>query len=214
MWRIATKPINDESKSSFRGWLLTQTYRIDDVGKVARRVAEDSCLGQRVSAESVRQHTLTCHSATPSVIDGFNRATEEWQQAKDKAAGLQTRTPLPHSNTRNRESSAWSSAYAVTWNQVGRSWASVRGHLSQFGGILQPSLLTSRKAGRAGVARRTPALLTNLLSASRQPRTPASNRRSNEIRSRNPRARATRPSGGNEPSSARDRWYERVVAEK
>ena len=212
MWRIATKPINDESKSSFRGWLLTQTYRIDDVGKVARRVAEDSCLGQRVSAESVRQHTLTCHSATPSVIDGFNRATEEWQQAKDKAAGLQARTSLPHPSARIPASSAWSSAYAVTWNQLGRSWASVRGHLSQFGGILLPSLPTSRKAGRA--VRRTPALLTNLLSANRQPRTPASNRRSNEIPSRNPRARAARPSGGNEPSSARDRWYERVVAEK
>src|SRR6516162_731482 len=149
MWRIATKPINDESKSSFRGWLLTQTYRIDDVGKVARRVAEDSCLGQRVTAESVRQHTLTCHSATPSVIDGFTRAAEEWQQAKDKAAGLQARTSLPHPSARIPASSAWSSAYAVTWNQLGRSWASVRGHLSQFGGILLPSLPTSRKSGRA-----------------------------------------------------------------
>ena len=73
MWSTAAKPIYVEPRT-FRGWLLTQTYRIDGVGEIARRVADDWCLGQRVGAESVRHHTLTFHSAAPAVIDAFNQA--------------------------------------------------------------------------------------------------------------------------------------------
>ena len=118
--RTATKRRYDEPRS-FRGWLLTQTYRIDDVGKIARRVAEDSCLGQRLSAESVRHHTLTFHSAAPSVLDGFNQAIEEWQQGKGNVANPRTDHFLPRPSSRNLVSPAGWSEHAHTWAQRGRS---------------------------------------------------------------------------------------------
>ncbi len=101
MWRTATNPMYEEPRGSFRRWLLTQTYRTDGVGRIAQVVAEDSCLGRRLSAESVRQHTLTCHSSTPAVIDAFNRAIEEWQQGKDNVATSPTRKRIATYRVRN-----------------------------------------------------------------------------------------------------------------
>jgi hypothetical protein len=219
MWRTATKPTDDDPRGSFRGWLLAQTYRIDGVGKIARRVAEDSCLGQRLSAEAVRQHTLTCHSAAPAVIEGFNQAIEEWQQGKANVAGSQTESVIRRSSSRIPMSPASWSGHAHTWAERGRSWVGAFGQCSED--ILRRSVSMSRRVRRSGVVRRTPPLLANLLSTNRDRRTHARDRRIGEIGSRTRRpARATGPTrapgpkGGNEPSSASDRWYERVAAGK
>jgi hypothetical protein len=211
MWRTATKPKYDEPRS-FRGWLLTQTYRIDDVGKIARRVAEDSCLGQRLSAESVRHHTLTFHSAAPSVLDGFNQAIEEWQQAKDSVAGSQTDYLLPRPNSRIPVSPARWSGHAHTWAQRGRSWVRDRGPSIHFRTLLRRSVPMSRRAGSA--LQRTPPVLANVIWTIRERRTRARDRQIGDIGNRYPHARATGPKGGIGASSASDRWYERVAAGK
>ena len=210
MWRTATKQIYDKPRETFRGWLLTQTYRIDGVGKIARGVAEDSCLGQRLSAESVRQHTLTCHSAAPAVIDAFNQAIAEWQQAKGDAA-----LPTPQRIASDRVPSPLSlaswSGHAHTWAHRGRSWVSVRDQAGQFGDILRRAMPASRSAGRA-VVRRTSLLLSNFVETNRERRTRARDRRIPDSGSRNRQPRATGPKGGSDASSAGDRWYERVSA--
>ena len=206
--RTATKPTYDKPHS-FRGWLLTQTYRIDGVGKTARRVAEDSCLGQRLSPEAVRHHTQTFHSAAPDVLDAFNQAIEEWQQGNGKVAGSQTDYLLPRPNSRIPVSPARWSGHAHTWTQRGRSWVRVRSQSIQFGDILRRSKPISRRAGRA--LRRTPPVLANLLWTNRERRTRARNRQIGDIGNHYRHARATGPKGGNEASSANDRWYERVT---
>jgi hypothetical protein len=221
MWRTATKPTYDDPRGSFRGWLLTQTYRIDGVGKIARRVADDSCLGQRLSAESVRQHTLTCHSAAPAVIEGFNQAIEEWQQGKASVPGSQPDSVIRRPSSRIPVSAASWSGHTHSWAERGRSLVGVLGQCSED--ILRRSVSISRRASRAGVVRRTPALLADLLWTNRERRTRARDRRS-EIGNSNRHARTTRPTtrptrapgpkGGNEPTSASDRWYERVAAGK
>jgi hypothetical protein len=209
MWRTATKQIYDKPRETFRGWLLTQTYRIDGVGKIARGVAQDSCLGQRLSAESVRQHTLTCHSAAPAVIDAFNQAIAEWQQAKGHAT-LPTQKRITPDRVLNPPSLAsWSGHH--TSAHRGRTWVSVRDQASQFGDILRRAMPKSRSAGRA-VVRRTSLLLSNLVETNRERRTRTRDRRIPEVVSRNRHPRATGPKGGSEPSSAGDRWYERVAA--
>jgi hypothetical protein len=209
MWRTATKPTYDKPRS-FRGWLLTQTYRIDGVGKIARRVAEDSCLGQRLSPEAVRHHTLTFHSAAPDVLDAFNQAIEEWQQGKGEVAAAQTDYLLPRPSSRIPVRRASWSGHAHTWTQRGRSWVRVRGESIQFGDILRRSMPISRRAGRA--LRRTPPVLANLIWTNRQRRTSARNRQIGDIGNHHYRhARATGPKRSNEASSASDRWYERVA---
>jgi len=212
MWSTATKPTYDDPRGSFRGWLLTQTFRIDGVGKIARRVAEDSCLGQRLSAESVRQHTLTCHSATPAVIEGFNQAIEEWQQGKANVAGLPTDYVVRRPSSRNPVSPARWSGHAHTWAGRGRSWVSVLGQSGEH--ILRRSMSITQRAGRSSVVRRTPSLLANLLSTNRERQTRVKDRRIGEVERRYRHPRATGPKAGNEPSSASDRWYERVAAGK
>ena len=214
MWRTATKPSHEKPTDSFRGWLLTQTYRIDDVGKVARRVSDDLCLGQRISAESVRQHTLTCHSATPAVLDGFNRAIEEWQQIKGNVAVSQADYSLQRPTARIPVSLSRWAGHAHTWAERGRTWVSLRANSSQFGDMVRRSMAVSRRAGRGGTVRRTPPRLANLLSTSRDRRPGAGDRRIREIDSRVRHARDTGPKGSNEASSANDRWYERVATGK
>lgn len=208
MWRTATKPTYDEPRS-FRGWLLTQTYRIDGVGKIARRVAEDSCLGQRLSPEAVRHHTLTFHSAAPEVLDAFNQAIEEWQEGKGKVAAAETDYSPPRANLRIPVSPARWSGHAHTWTQRGRLWVRVRGLSIQSGDLLRRSVPISRRAGRA--LRRTPPVLANLLWTSRERRTRARTRQLGDIGNYHRHARATGPKGGNGASSASDRWYERVA---
>lgn len=208
MWRTATKPTYDKPRS-FRGWLLTQTYRIDGVGQIARRVAEDSCLGQRLSPEAVRHHTLTFHSAAPDVLDAFNQAIEEWQQGKGRVAPSQTDHLLPQPNSRISVRPARSSGHANTWTQRGRSWVRVHGQSIQYGDILRRSIPISRRAGRA--LQRTPPALANLLWTNRERRTRGRNRQIGDIGNHYRHARATGLKGGNEASSASDRWYERVV---
>lgn len=213
MWRTATKPTYDEA-DNFRGWLLTQTYRIDGVGELSRRVAEDSCLGQRVSAESVRHHTFAFHSAVPAVVDAFNQAIQEWQRGRrNVAGGSQTDRLLPRPKSRNLVGPARWSGRAHTWVQRGRSWLQVRGQSDQFGDILRRSMPMSRRAGRA--LRRTPPVLANLVWTNRRERRIRSRtHRSGHIDDRYRHARATGPKGGNGASTAGDRWYERVAAGK
>ena len=211
MWSTAAKPIYVEP-GTFRGWLLTQTYRIDGVGEIARRVADDWCLGQRVGAESVRHHTLTFHSAAPAVIDAFNQAIEEWQQGKGKVAGSQTDRLRLRPNSRNPVSLASWSGHAHNWAQRGRSWVHVCGQSLHFGDILRRSMPISRRAGRA--LRRTPPVVANLLWTNRERRTRVRNRRVGNMGNGYRNARTTGPKRGNGTSSASDRWYERVSAGK
>jgi hypothetical protein len=179
-------------------------------------------LGQRLSAESVRQHTLTCHSASTAVIDAFNQAIAEWQQSKTDVTSSHADSYSfpPRPSSRNRVSPDGWSGNAETLAERGRSWTSVvLDQSSQFGDILRRSVSTSRRAARAG-AQRTSALLANLQETSRARRPPARERRISETRgSRHSQTRATGTNkgankGANEPASASDRWYERQVASK
>jgi hypothetical protein len=211
MWRTATKPINDET-STFRGWLLTQTYRIDGVGQLARRVAEDSCLGRRVSAESVRHHTFAFHSAAPPVSDAFTQAIKEWQRGNANVGASQTdRLVLPPKSLNPVSPAGWS-GHVHTWAERGRSLVNVLSQSLHFGDIVRRSVPISRRAGRA--LRRTPPVLANLLWTNREPRTRSRTRRTGDIGNRYRHVRSTGTKRGNGASSAGDRWYERAAAGK
>jgi hypothetical protein len=208
MWRTATKPIHDEPRT-YRGWLLTQRDRRDGVGELARRIAEDSCLGRQVSAESVRHHTLAFHSSAPGVTDAFNQSIKEWRQGRSNDAGSQTDRLLARPDSRNPKSPARWSGLAHAWAQRSGSWMHARGQSIQMEDILRRSRRISRSTGRA--LRRTPPVLANLLWINRERRTRPRTRRVGDTGNRYRHARAR---GGNGASSAGDRWYERATAGK
>jgi hypothetical protein len=211
MWRTATKPIHDEPRT-FRVWLLTQKHRSDGVGELARRIAEDSCLGRKVSAESVRHHTLAFHSTAPVVTDAFNQAIKEWRQGQGNVAGSQTDRLLPRPDSRSPVSPVRWSGLAHTWAQRSRSWMHVRGQSIQMEDILRRSRQISRSAGRA--LRQTPPVLANLLRTNRESQNRPRTRRIGDSGNRYRHARARGPKRGNRASSASDRWYERATAGK
>jgi hypothetical protein len=64
----------------FRGWLVEQQDRPDDVGDIARTVAADCCIGSRRSPRSVVAHLWSRHAPSDELALGFTRALREWQQ--------------------------------------------------------------------------------------------------------------------------------------
>ena len=73
--------LREEPSGSFRWWLLQQDHRGDRVGRLAKALRQDRCLGQRRAPAEILAHLMEEHSPDPASATAMKRAVREWESS-------------------------------------------------------------------------------------------------------------------------------------